>query len=196
MLHHALKMATITEILESVCINDSENEDKPLSRNIMKSFSLRKTIKHNKASLSTITFWQWKIAEHIYMIYRRGIACSADIDLDKVLVDKDMKLISTSIISKSYEINESSDACLVNVILNLHMSIFRLVNSKYYTYDEFLLYNMLRTFGNYFYSAVVSDTDRNLTIPELVKYSEMLHKVTTLGMFKEITEIISKKNVK
>lgn len=189
-------MATITEILESVVITDTENEDKPLSRNIMKSFSLRKTIKHNKASLSTITFWQWKIAQHIYTIYRRGIACSADIDLDKVLVDKDFKLISTSIISKSYEINETSDACLVNVILNLHMSIFRLINSNYYTHDEFIQYNMLRTFGNYFYSAVVSDTEHNLSIPQLVKYSEMLHKVTTLGMFNEISEIIGKKDTK
>jgi hypothetical protein len=111
-------------------------------------------------------------------------------------VDKDMRLISTSIISKSYEINESSDACLINVILNLHMSMSRLVNSKYYTHDEYILHAILRTFSNYFYSAVVSDTDRNLTIPELVKYSEMLHKVTTLGMFKEVTDIINKKNAK
>lgn len=192
MLQYALSisdMANISTILESVVLTDNEDNVKPLSRNIMKSFSLRKTIRHNKASLSTITFWQWKIAEHIYMIYRRGIACSDTIDLDKVLVDKDMKLISTSIISKSYEISEASEACLIQVILNLHMSIFKLIDNKHYNGEEYMRYAMLRTFGNHFYAAIVSDTTRQLDILELIKYSEILHKATTLGMFNEITNI-------
>lgn len=187
-------MTTISHILESVVLDD--DEVKPLSRNIMKSFSLYKVIHHNKAPLSTITFWQWKIAEYIYMTYRRGIGCSDLIDINRVQVDKDMKLIESTIIDKVYDIDETSEARLIKVILELHMSIFRIVTLKHYGPDKYLPCALMRTFGNYFYSAVVCDTTRKLNLLEVVRYSEMLHKVTVLGLFDEIDGIITAKSSK
>lgn len=188
-------MSTISSILESVVLDDNDNNIS-LSKNPMKSFSLTKVIRHGKAPISTITFWQWKIVEYVYMTYRRGIACSSDIDITKVLVDPEMRLIETSIISKSYEISEMSEAQLIQVMLNLHMSMYRLITLKHYGADKYMECAMLRTFGNYFYSSIVSDTTRKLNALELVRYSEMLHKVTVLGMFNEISDIMTHKDKK
>lgn len=184
MLHGALKMATITNILEEVIIDDEYA--KPLTRDVFKTFSLSKVISKNKASLSDITYWQWKISEYIYMLYLKGIGCSTDIDLTKVMIDKDRRLVETSIVNAWWTIDERSDARIINAILNLHMSISKLINTKYYSTKEYNNFNMLRIFGNYFYAGAVSDMESKVAILQLIRYSEQMHRMTCLGLFNEL----------
>ena len=120
---NTLKMTDIAKILEEVILDDDEDEKKPLSRNVMKVFPISKIISKNKASLSDISYWHWKISEYIYVLYIKEIGCSGNIDLTKVMIDKDKDLIEMTIGNKFYNIDEDSEVKLINVILNLHMSM-------------------------------------------------------------------------
>lgn len=186
-------MADISEILEQVIIDDDKDDRKSLSRNIMKVFPLSKVISKNKASLLDITYWHWKISEHIYILYIKEVGCSGYIDLTKVMIGSDRQLVEITITNGFQRIDEDSEAKLINVILDLHMSMFRLVNDKHFSKDDYTKFNLLRTFGNYFYSAAVSDTTQRMGLDQLIKYSHHMYKVVCLGMFDEINQFIFEK---
>lgn len=191
MLHNAFKMASISDLLEEVVIDNAPKDVKPLSKNLTKLFPLSKVISKNKALLIDITHWQWKIAQYTYELYNEEVGCVTSIDISKVLVDKDKKLVEIDNAIRLTNINEDSEAVIINTILNVHMSMLKLVNEKHFSKNEFTKFNILRIFSNYFYSAIVSDMNGKVTVAKVINYCRYMHTTVSLGLFDEINSAIN-----
>lgn len=184
-------MADISDLLEKVIVDSDPEDAKPLSRNLTKLFYLSKVISKNKALLIDITHWQWKISQYIYELYSEEVGCVTSIDISKILVDKDRKLVDIDNAIKLTNINEDSEAVMINTILNVHMSMLKLVNEKHFSKNEFTKFNILRIFSNYFYSAIVSDMNAKVTVAKVINYCRHMHTAVSLGLFDEISSAIS-----
>lgn len=189
-MENTMRTETIDGLLEEVIAKDEIS--KPLSRNPMKAFRLSKTIYHNKISLNDITRWQYDISKHIYLIYVRGLGCSANIDLTQVMVDANKEIITDSIISKIWETDNCSHVRLVNTIINVHKSMLGYVNDKHFNATERCLYSALELFGNYFYSAAALNANGTQGLSQTVILTRHLHTMTELGMFDDLKKTLTK----